>query len=134
SIKDLISELFSINVSDLHELVKGTPAHKLTSPENKETTLGLLATLSTYIRSLQYVKEEENNFSISKWISDESSEGCLFLTSVSTIHSSLAPLISMMVNIAVTSLMNTKKNTGKKVWFIFDELGSLNYLPSLEQG
>ena len=134
STKHLVNALFTLSMKDLNELLRGTPAYAMTNPINKETTTSLLSTLFAYIRCLQYVKETENNFSIRKWIADKETKGCIFLTTRSNIHSSLAPLISVKMNIAVNSLMSLPKDDSHKTWFIFDELASLNYLPSLERG
>lgn len=134
STKGMISQLVSISLKDLHELLKSTPANNLTSPQNSETTLGLLSTLITYVKSLQYVKETDNNFSIRKWVHDRETDSCIFLTSQSNLHSTLVPLISVMMNIAINSVMTLPKDQKTKTWFIFDELASLNNLPSLEQG
>lgn len=134
STKHLVQALFTLSIKDLNELLKGTPAYAMTNPINKETTISLLSTLFTYIRCLQYVKETKKNFSIRKWMADKKTKGCIFLTTRSNIHSSLAPLISVKMNIAVNSLMSLPKDDSHKTWFIFDELASLNYLPSLERG
>jgi type IV conjugative transfer system coupling protein TraD len=134
STRMLVEELFDIELRDLNEMLVKTPAYTLTDPENRQTTVGLLATLNTYISSLMYVKEEKENFSIRDWITNDEQKGCIFLTTRSNVHSSLVPLLSVMMDVAITSLMTLNKCSNRKVWFIFDELASLNALPSLERG
>lgn len=134
STKEMIEQLVTLSLKELNELLSGTPASNLTSPKNAETTLGLLSTLITYVKSLQYVKETNDNFSIKKWFHDRENDSCIFLTSQSNLHSSLVPLISVMMHIAINSVMTLPKEQKNKTWFVFDELASLNNLPSLEQG
>jgi type IV conjugative transfer system coupling protein TraD len=134
STKALMDALLNIDIKGLNSLLKGTVAEKLVTVKNMETTSSLLSTLITYVKCLQYLKETENNFSIRKWIRDRDDKSCVFLTSKSIYHSSLVPIISVIMDIAITGVMDLSKDLHRKTWFIFDELASLNSLPSLERG
>jgi type IV conjugative transfer system coupling protein TraD len=137
SIKNLLRQLNTAGMTELNKDLQGTLAYHLTDPKNKETTMGLIATMSTYLNALQYIKEAsgaEKNFSIRKWIADYEGDNILFLSSRANLNKSIYPLISAMMDIAINNLMNLKVGTEKKTWVIFDEVASLNFLPSLEPG
>ena len=91
--------------------------------------------LATYLKGLQYIKNEgENDFSIKEWLLDEKQKNTLFISSRSSLHGSIQPLISAMLDIAINNMGELPLGNQQKTWLIFDEVSSLNYLPSLEKG
>ena len=137
NIKNLYKYLTS-PLEYLHSALKGTLAANFTDPKSDKTTLSLVMLLATYLQALQYIdydkNNKENNFSIKKWLLDETNDNMLFLTSWPSLHGSIQPIISGMMDIAINNIGEKKVGSKRKTWFIFDELASLNYLPSLEQG
>lgn len=122
-------------LKQLNKILKDSMARNFTDPESKKTTLGLLMLLSTYLKGLQYIEDSEDNyFSIKKWMLDREDKSTVFLTSRPTMHDSIQPLISAMMDIAINNLGELPVGTKEKTWLIFDEVASLNYLPSLEKG
>ncbi|WP_176140208.1 type IV secretion system DNA-binding domain-containing protein, partial [Escherichia coli] len=57
--------------------------------------------------------------------------GWLWVTSNARQHESLKPLISMWLAQAANCLLGMGENLHRRVWFIYDELPSLNKLPEL---
>jgi type IV secretory pathway TraG/TraD family ATPase VirD4 len=78
--------------------------------------------LATYLRPLQLMPDQGEAFSISRWIDDDRSDAVLFLTSRAEIHTSLAPLISVWMDIAIKSLLSRPRDRERTVWFILDEV------------
>ena len=77
---------------------------------------------------------KENDFSIKEWLLDENQKNTLFISSRSSLHGSIQPLISAMLDIAINNMGELPLGNQQKTWLIFDEVSSLNYLPSLEKG
>ena len=91
--------------------------------------------MTTYLKGLQYIDNNgKSDFSIKKWILNTNERNILFLSSRSSLHGTIQPLISAMMDIAINNLGELPVGNKQKTWVIFDELASLNYLPSLEKG
>jgi len=122
-------------VVKLNKVLKNTLAQNFTNPSSEKTTLSLLMLMTTYLKGLQHVNNDGNNdFSIKKWLLDPNEKNILFLSSRSTLHNSIQPLISAMMDIAINNLGELPIRNKQKTWIIFDEVASLNHLPSLEKG
>ena len=122
-------------IDQINEILKDTLAQNFTDPKSTKTTLSLLMMLSTYLKGLKYIKNnDKDDFSIKKWILDPEANNMLFLSSRSSLHGSIQPLISGMMDIAINNMGELPVGHSKKTWLIFDEISSLNHLPSLEQG
>ena len=137
STQSLIKYLNGSTIRELSKDLAGTSANHLIMPSSQETTMGLIATLTTYLSALNYVKEvegEEEYFSIKKWIRDLGQDNILYLSTKANLSASIYPLISAMMDIAINNMMGLSNSTRRKTWFIFDEIASLNCLPSLKQG
>ncbi len=119
----------------LGKILSKTIANNFVTENSKKTTLSLMMLLITYLKGLQYIEnDKEKDFSIKEWLLDDKSDNIVFLSSKSTLHSSVQPIISAIMDIAINNLGELPVGNRKKTWIIFDELASLNYLPSLEQG
>ena len=125
---------FSLPVKKLNKVLKNTLARNFTDPNSEKTTLSLLMLMTTYLQGLQYIENKNNDFSIKKWLLNREQNNILFLSSKSSLHSTVQPLISAMMDIAINNLGELPVGNKSKTWVIFDEVASLNYLPSLEKG
>jgi type IV conjugative transfer system coupling protein TraD len=130
----LLEYLFSSNTDGLHQLVKGTIAGPLTTDKLEKMAMSIVATLATYCSSLLYVKEsnktEENTFSIRDWVREDS-DSWLFISTTQEKKSTLKPLFSLWVDVAIHTLLSLPPNVQRKVWFLTDEFASLHRLPSI---
>ena len=125
---------FSLPVKKLNKVLKNTLARNFTDPNSEKTTLSLLMLMTTYLQGLQYIENKNNDFSIKKWLLDREQNNILFLSSKSSLHSTVQPLISAMMDIAINNLGELPVGNKSKTWVIFDEVASLNHLSSLEKG
>jgi type IV secretory pathway TraG/TraD family ATPase VirD4 len=88
------------------------------------------------LQSLKYLKPCERNegFSIRQWVQNADSKIWVFLTSVSEHHEVMKPLISAWLDIAVRALLSASPSSNRRLWFILDELPSLERVPCLSEG
>lgn len=132
--KELVDILLKKSLSEAAALVKGTAAQAIIDEQSPKTALSVMSMLATYLKSLKYLKDEGEVFSIREWIMDDSRDGCLFLSSTGELHATLTPLISAWIEIAINSMLSLEQSRERKIWIILDELPSLHMLPSLQQG
>jgi type IV conjugative transfer system coupling protein TraD len=130
----LLKTLLTSNVGQLQELLKGTEAESLMSEKTEKTAISIKSVLATYLKSLCYIRDENDPFSIRQWIHHDGGAEWLFISSTGDRHESLKPLISAWLDIAVNALLSLPNNPDRRVWVILDELGSLQQLPYLTSG
>ena len=134
NIQNLLEDLLSKSIQDIYKLFSGTLVSAYVDPANEKTALGIRATLVSALRNLKYLEGSGEPFSIREWLMDDKQKGWLFLSSLPTQREALKPLLSAWLSIAVKGLMSLGENRDRRVWFIIDELASLNRIPALLQG
>jgi hypothetical protein len=93
--------------------------------------LAVLKTAANAFRLLPKEAETERRWSTAEW--SKTRKGWVFLTSKATTREQLRPLLSLWLDLLALRVMNEGASTGKKTWFVLDELGSLQRLPQLAE-
>jgi type IV secretory pathway TraG/TraD family ATPase VirD4 len=93
--------------------------------------LAALKTAANAFRLLPKESETERRWSTAEW--SKTRHGWVFLTSKATTREQLRPLLSLWLDLLALRVMNEGASTGKKTWFVLDELGSLQRLPQLTE-
>jgi type IV secretion system coupling TraD/TrwB family protein len=94
--------------------------------------VGVLASLSKVAKSLRLLPhkgEGNGEWTATEW--SETRRGWIFITSLPAEREALRPLQSVWIDMLVLRLMNQPKADQKRVWFVLDELASLQRLPQL---
>jgi hypothetical protein len=94
--------------------------------------VGVLASLSKVAKSLRLLPDKDagnGEWSATEW--SETRKGWIFITSLPAEREALRPLQSVWIDLLVLRLMNQPKASQKRVWFVLDELASLQRLPQL---
>ena len=94
--------------------------------------VGVLASLSKVAKSLRLLPEKGSGngaWSATEW--SETRRGWIFITSLPAEREALRPLQSVWIDMLVLRLLNEPKPGQKRVWFVLDELASLQRLPQL---
>ena len=123
------------STQSLSKLLKGTIAETLVSEKIDKTALSIKATLSTYCKSLMFLRGLDENvpvFSIRDWMNKDD-DSWLFFSVVDNLKMPmLRPLISVWLDVAARSLLTLPLNRNRRIWLYYDELGSAHKLPSIE--
>lgn len=140
SIEKLLSLILTAELSDLSYYLSGTQAATLVSDKIEKTAISIRSVISTYLKSLRFLKgledDEKTRFCIRDWVksvSDREESHFLFISSSAKHHASLRPLISMWLAMANITLLSLNENFDRRIWFICDELPSLHKLPHLAE-
>jgi hypothetical protein len=94
--------------------------------------VGVLASLSKVAKSLRLLPEKgagNGEWSATDWA--ETRKGWIFITSLPPERAALLPLQSVWIDMLVMRLLNEPRADQKRVWFVLDELASLQRLPQL---
>ncbi len=113
-------------------MVKGTPLAAYLDPGAPAQRAGILSSMNMVADSLellpQYAEHKDPKFATSSWISTR--KRWVFLTSSSGYREKLLPLHSVWLDLFILRMMGYCPDA-QPVWFVLDELASLNKLPQL---
>lgn len=130
----LLKKLLTTSLDDMQQYLGQTEAATLVSKEIEKTAVSIKTQLATCLSSLKYLKDEGNEFSIRKWIQDDSKVQGVFITSLADKHHILMPLISMWLDLSLNAVMSLAPDQQRRIWIILDEAQSLHTLPCLFSG
>jgi type IV secretory pathway TraG/TraD family ATPase VirD4 len=117
---------------ELDRRVYGTPYASIIDRQAPAQRSGVLAALNMVADTLKLLPRESQTtrrWSASSWARDR--RGWLFLTSTPETRTRLVPLTSLWLDMLVLRLMNRGQPGHRAVWFVLDELASLQRLPQL---
>ena len=136
SIERLCKILLEMPLHKLAKYLQTTPAGSIidTTVDKNAAALSVRMVLSTYANCLKLIHNNQSDdfFSIRKWIQDSQQQNFLFLSSSATKYDSIKSLLSLWVDVAVREMLNLNQEEKRTIWFIIDELPSLQKLPSLK--
>ncbi len=120
------------NPDEIDRRLKGTEHAHLIDPRAHQQRAGVLGSLGLVADSLRLLpKKSEGNgrWTATEWA--EKRQGWIFLTSLPAEREALRPLQSLWIDWLVLRLLNEPTKGQKRVWFVIDELASLQKLPQL---
>jgi hypothetical protein len=120
------------NPDEIDRRLKGTEHAHLIDPKAHQQRAGVLGSLGLVADSLRLLpKRGEGNgaWTATEWA--EKRQGWIFLTSLPAEREALRPLQSLWIDWLVLRLLNEPTKEQKRVWFVIDELASLQKLPQL---
>jgi type IV secretory pathway TraG/TraD family ATPase VirD4 len=120
------------NPDEIDRRLKGTEHAHLIDPKAHQQRAGVLGSLGLVADSLRLLpKKGEGNgaWTATEWV--EKRQGWIFLTSLPAEREALRPLQSLWIDWLVLRLLNEPTREQKRVWFVIDELASLQKLPQL---
>jgi hypothetical protein len=118
------------NMDEIDQRVAGTELEAMIPKGARSQRAAVQGTFNLAAAAFQFLPNEEEaqgRWSISAWV--RKGEGWIFLPSTPTLRESLRPLLSMWLDSLILRLMDRKGTS--PVWFVLDELASLQRLPQL---
>jgi hypothetical protein len=120
------------NPAEIDRRPQGKEMASIISKGAQQQRNGVLASLGLIADSLRMLPRKgkvERNWSATDWA--ENRQGWIFLTSKPSEREALRPLHSLWIDLLVLRLLNEPKENQHPVWFVLDELASLQRLPQL---
>jgi type IV secretory pathway TraG/TraD family ATPase VirD4 len=118
--------------AEIDRRVRNTEYWTLIDPRAPHQRTGVLGSLNMSADSFRLLPRQEETTAVwtaTKWA--ETRRGWIFITSRPTLREALRPLISLWIDLLVLRLLNEPDPGQKPVWFVIDELASLQRLPQL---
>jgi hypothetical protein len=120
------------NPDEIDRRVQNTEMAMMIAKGAQQQRNGVLASLGLIADSLRMLPTKEtveSHWSATEWA--EHRKGWIFLTSKPSEREALRPLHSLWIDLLVLRLLNEPKQSQHPVWFVLDELASLQRLPQL---
>jgi type IV secretory pathway TraG/TraD family ATPase VirD4 len=117
---------------EIDRRVRGTEFAAMIDKQAPQQRSGVLASLNMIADTMKLLpreKETSARWSARAWSQER--RGWLFITSTPETRKRLVPLTSLWLDMLVLRLMNQGQTSSRSVWFILDELASLQKLPQL---
>ncbi|MEA9392709.1 type IV conjugative transfer system coupling protein TraD [Acerihabitans sp. TG2] len=138
SIEKFLTTLMSLDLKSLREFLKNTPSANLVEEKIEKTAISIRSVLTNYAKALRYLQgldqEGKPEFSIREWMTEAKyDKSWLFISTTARHRKSVRPLISMWLSLATLYLQSMGENSDRRVWFILDELTSLQKIPELNE-
>jgi RecA/RadA recombinase len=118
--------------AEIDKRVADTELASILSKGAQQQRGGVLASLGLIADSLRMLPtkaQAETTWSATEW--SEKRKGWIFITSKAAEREALRLLHSLWIDMLVLRLLNTPRSEQKPVWFVLDELASLQRLPQL---
>lgn len=131
SLKKLIDNILHLSLVEMIEVCEGTDAAAILSKGGEKMAISVRGVLVSFVRSLKFLKESKNGFSIKEWVKDDSGDGWIFITSNKSIHEVSKPLITTWIDTATNAILSLPPSFDRRIWGVVDELVTLNKLPSI---
>ncbi len=133
-IQTFLSFLMKKDNVELYNALGDTDASIYLDPAGERTTVSIRATISNIIRHLRPLKNTATPLSIRDWVLSNPADQWLFLTCTPEQRQSVVPLISVWLSIALNAVQSRlPQQRESKLWFVVDELHSLQKLEYLEK-
>ena len=120
------------NPDEIDRRVQNTEMAMMIAKGAQQQRNGVLASLGLIADSLRMLPAKDT--AAARWTATEWAEerkGWIFLTSKPSEREALRPLHSLWIDLLVLRLLNEPKPNQHPVWFVLDELASLQRLPQL---
>jgi Type IV secretion-system coupling protein DNA-binding domain len=118
--------------AEIARIMQGTPYAAFLDSGAPAQRAGIISSFNMIADSFELLPREDDTrqrFSTSRWEFERNK--WVFLTSRPTFREKLLPLHSVWLDMLILRMMSPCVNPAKPVWFVLDELASLNKLPQL---
>ncbi|WP_458250610.1 type IV secretion system DNA-binding domain-containing protein [Geobacter anodireducens] len=126
-------DVFCGGMSEWHTFLSATPgcgtAAGLIENPKSQTCVSFYVTVCLYVLPFRLLAEIDGDFSIQRWITEGA--GRIYLPSNDRIAKSLSPLHSLFIAITSTYHLCLPNDRDRRIWYMLDELPSLEPLRNL---
>lgn len=130
SIQSLLDITIRHPLKETYNFLKNTTASSMVDPSADKTALSIRSTLATHLKALENIEDTDTPFSIRNWLLQED-DSWLFLNCTPGQRAGMRSLMSGWFSIAMRSIMDLPPSQLRRIWFVIDELPSLNAINEL---
>jgi len=120
------------NMDEVDQRVAETELEAMIQKSARAQRAAVQATFNQAAAAFQLLpseREAQGRWSAAHWSKER--HGWIFIPTLPVLRESLRPLLSMWLDCLILRLMDANGRTNSRIWFILDELSSLQRLPQL---
>lgn len=129
---ELIRWILFEPLEKLCALLQGTKAASHMDFNSEKTASSIRSVASTFLECLECLNDTQAPFSIQDWISCKEKDSWLFLHCTPSQRTAVRPLLSTWLSSAIKGLLALEPDLSRRIWFIIDELPSLQKVKNIE--
>ncbi|HCR4046042.1 TPA: type IV conjugative transfer system coupling protein TraD [Citrobacter freundii] len=138
SIEKFLKTLLSLSMKSLRDYLANTPSANLVEEKIEKTAISIRSVVTNYAKALRYLQGLDDGtkppFTIREWMTQERYDNSwLFISTQARHRKSVRPLISLWLSLSTLYLQSMGENSDRRVWFICDEIPSLQRIPELAE-
>jgi type IV conjugative transfer system coupling protein TraD len=99
---------------------------------SSKMAMSVFAVMMQYVKAFEYMSTADSDFSVKEWLENER-PGFIFITNYSDIKDTLKPILSLFVDLMGRKLLSMKDDYNRRIFFMLDELGTLQRLSTIVQ-
>lgn len=100
--------------------------------KSEKTASSIRSVASTFLECLECLEDTINPFSIRDWVANDQQDSWLFLHCTPAQRTVVRPLLSTWISSAIKGLLALEPDLNRRIWFIIDELPSLQKVKNIE--
>lgn len=116
----------------LNNIPEGKKGYRYIEDPSSKQALGVLSTMIQYCAVFEYMKDREEIFSITDWLSN-GKPGFIYVTNQADVAATLRPILSLFIDLLGKKLLSMSDDLQKRIFFILDEFGTLQRLSSITE-
>jgi len=127
---NLRDAILKLPAQDLEALLASSPGEHFVNAKMERTAANIRANMIAELRFLEFLRDDGQQFSIRDWVkNDDGKGGFVFLTGDAEHAAATRNIISALIEVASNALMTEEESFDPRLWFLVDELPSLNRMP-----
>lgn len=130
--QELTEMLLRSSLKELCDYVAETDGAAHLDHSSEKTAATIRSVGSSFLSCLKHIEDTNKPFSIREWVEKDCDDSWLFINCSVGERAALNPLISSWTSIAIRSLIQMPPDIDRRMWFVVDELPSLQKLKDLE--
>ncbi len=128
---DIVRWTLYESLQDLCSFVEGTKAASHMDIQSEKTAGSVRSVASSFLECFDYLDDVADPFSIKKWIEKED-DSWIFISCKPSERAAITPLLTSYISLAVNAVINLCPSSKRRIWFVLDELPTLNKVKGLE--
>ncbi|PXW50412.1 type IV conjugative transfer system coupling protein TraD [Grimontella sp. AG753] len=132
SVEHLMNIILRMSNEKIADVVATTDARTVMNLDLDKLAGSVRAIITAFTRNFKYLSLPTGpRFSFKEWARDEDSEAWVFITVRDDMKDTLKPLITMMIESALSSILTLPPSLDRLIGVELDELGTLHEIPTL---
>lgn len=132
STANLVNRVMRCTLEQMISICKGTDAMTILDKNGMKVAQTIRSIIATNIRHFRVFDTQKNQkFSIREWIKDDTKSGFIFVTSDKEKEVVLKPIITLWLDLAISSTLSMNEDLNRRIWYLIDELQALGQLVSM---